>query len=245
MMDIRVAPDDWGNALVSDITQVLTSAGETLTIFFPTETLPPIEVARTTAKPITLYQRGPSGEIRVELNVEGKLWARFAYQFGHELCHILCGYANYPNPNKWFEETVCEAASLFVLGRMADTWKDRAPYPNWNDYSAALRNYRDDRIEEARLPEGASLVELFHEKELSLRNDPEQRGLNTRMAVSILPLFEASPEHWEAIDCLNAIRGNVSRPFIQYLRDWLRSSPERHREFIREIAERFGVSIEL
>ncbi len=240
-----MASDDWGDARVSDITQVLASAGETLTIFFPTETVPPIEVSRSTSDPITLFQRGPSGEKRVKLNAEVPYWAQFAYQFGHELCHILCGYADYPNPNRWFEETVCEAASLFVLGRMADTWKDRAPYPNWNDYSAALRKYRDDRIEEERLPEGASLVDLFREKELSLRDDPYQRGLNTRMAVSILPLFEASPEHWEAIDCLNAIRGNVSRPFIQYLRDWLRSSPERHREFIREIGERFGVSIEL
>src|SRR5450759_2591810 len=77
---------------------------------------PPIEVSRGISEPVTHFERGPSGEIRVELNVEGPYWAQFAFQFGHEMCHVLCEYGDYPNPNKWFEETLCETASLFVLG---------------------------------------------------------------------------------------------------------------------------------
>lgn len=244
-LEIRVARENWGDARAEDITQVLRSAGETLAVLFPGKTLPPIEVSRSASKPVTLFQRGPSGEIRVELNVEGRHWAQFAFQFGHEMGHILCGHADHPNPNRWFEETVCEAASLFVLGRMADTWKTRAPYPHWKDYSAALRKYRDERIQDAELPEGASLAGVFSENEPSLRSDPRLRSLNLKMAAQILPLFEEAPEHWEAVGSLNAVRGDASRPFAQYLRDWSRSSPEEHRAFIVMIAGRFGVSIDV
>jgi hypothetical protein len=244
-LEIRVAPGNWGDARVSDIAQVLASAGETMAIFFPDWILPPIEVSRGISEPVTHFERGPSGEIRVELNVEGPYWAQFAFQFGHEMCHILCGYGDYPNPNKWFEETLCEGASLFVLGRMAEVWKTRAPYQNWKDYSAALREYRDNRIDEQRLPEGISLADVVREKEQSLRANPLQRLLNLSMATSILPLFEAAPGHWEAVRNLNAVRGDASCSFVQYLGNWLSSSADKHGAFIRQIAGSFGVSIDL
>ena len=99
-------------------------------------------------------------------------------------------------------------------------------------------------MEKDRLPEGASLADLLREKEASLRKDPAQRALNLKMAASILPLFEEAPEHWDAVSALNAVRGDPTRPFAGYLRDWSRSAPEKHRDFIRRIAGRFGVSIE-
>ena len=241
---IRVARDGWGDAGAEDITKVLESAGGALRARFPGRALPPIEVSRTDKNPITLFQRGPAGEIRVKLNVEGCHWAQFAFQFGHELGHVLCGNVEVENPNLWFEETLCEAASLFVLGRMAESWKTAPPYPNWKDYSDALAKYRRERMEKAKLPEGATLAGWFREKEVSLRKDPRQRDLNLAMASQILPLLEEAPEHWEAVAALNAIHGDASRPFRQYLRDWSQSAAEKHRPFIRKVAERFGVSID-
>src|SRR5205823_4995898 len=90
---IRVSPEGWGDAAAADITKVLESAGESLLAFFPDRKLPPLEVSRSRTHPIVLYQRGPAGEIRVQLNVEDRHWAQFAFQFGHEMGHILCGYA--------------------------------------------------------------------------------------------------------------------------------------------------------
>jgi len=241
---IRVAREGWGDAEVGDIARVLESAGGSIAAFFPETKLPPIAVSRSSSDPITLFKRGPGGEIRVKLNVEGRQWAQFAFQFGHEMGHILCGYADYPNPNLWFEETLCETASLFVLGRMAEAWKTRAPYPNWKDYSAALRKYRDERVDKEKLPEGTTLADWFRANEAALRKEPTQRALNLKMAAALLPLFEEAPEHWEAVAGLNAIRGDAARPFAQHLRDWSRSSPEKHRAFILKIAGRFGVSLD-
>src|SRR5438132_1281700 len=134
--------------------------------------------------------------------------------------NIVCGYADSPNPNKWFEETLCEAASLFVLGRMADSWKTRPPYPNWKDYAVSLQNYRDERLAAAGLPSGTTLAAWFREREPSLRKDGTQRELNLRMAAAILPLFEESPGRWAAVASLNAVHGGADRSFPDYLRDW-------------------------
>jgi hypothetical protein len=243
MLDIRLAPDGWGAAL-PDIMKVLISAEETLTVFFPTAVFAPVEVSRGYSGPITHFQRGVDGAIRVELDVEGRKWDQFALQFGHELCHILCGYAKYDNLNAWFEQALCEAASLFVLGQMAEKWVTNAPYPNWSDYPPKLQNYRTNRIEEARLPEGVSIGDFLAIEEESLRSDANQHSQNVKVGAALLPLFEAHPQNWEVVGNLNAERGARDRSFGQYLSDWSRSSLEKHRAFIRQIAGLLAVSID-
>jgi hypothetical protein len=240
---LRVAAEGWGDASAADIAKVLQSAGESLAGQLPGLDLPPIEVSRSKESPIVLFERGPAGEIRVQLNVEDRRWAQFAFQFGHEMGHIVCGCADYPNPNKWFEETLCEAASLFVLGRMAETWKTRPPQSNWKDYAASLQKYRDERTTKAALPKGTTLASWFRPQEPSLRRDSSLRDLNLTMAVAILPLFDEAPERWAAVTILNAVHGDESRSFADCLRDWSKSSPEKHRPFIAMIADRFGVAI--
>jgi hypothetical protein len=240
MFDIEVMSDDWGDASVGDIQQVLASTAAALTAHIPRRTFPVIQVTRTTADPITLYELAPSGAIQVRLNVQDCYWAQFAFQFGHELCHILCGHSAPRDPNAWFEETICEVASLFVLGQMAEAWRTNPPYPNWASYSSSLRQYRDDRMREACLPAHKSLPEFLQENEASLRHDPHQRQLNLAMATCVIGLFEAGPKHWEAIDGLNRTRGGVSRSFAKYLNDWYSAAHENHRGFIRSIAGLFG-----
>jgi hypothetical protein len=241
---IRVTRDEWGKAPPEDVKRVLESAGESLSVYFHSRSIPPIEVSRTDMDPITLFERGPGGEIRMRLNVDGMYWAQFAFQFGHELGHVFSGNLEYSNPNLWFEETVCEAASLFVLGRLAETWKTNPPYPNWKGYSESLAAYRRERLESAKIPGGASLPEWFAPNESSLRKDPHQRAMNLAMAKVLLPLFESEPARWEAIGALNTLREGPNRAFRQYLRDWRSSADKSHRPFILAIAERFGVSLD-
>jgi len=190
---IRVASQGWGEAGTADITQVLQSAGAALASYFPDRKFPPIEVSRSSTTPITLFQRGPAGELRVKLNVEGSYWAQFSFQFAHEMGHIVCGFEEYSNPNLWFEETLCEAASLYALGRMAEGWKTRPPYPNWKSYASSLQNYRDDRMAKAKLPEGMTLAAWFRTQEPALRKDAGLRESNLKMAAELLPLLWWKP----------------------------------------------------
>jgi hypothetical protein len=245
-VDLRIAADGWGTASVQDIEAVLRSAGDTLLPRFPGLRLPVLDVSRSRNSPITLFERGPGGEIRIKLDVEDRLWARFAFQYSHELGHVLCGVEEYPNPNLWFEESLCEVASLFALARMAETWTRRAPYENWKDYAPQLRKYRDERIETAceKIPDGMTLAAWFRAKEPQLREDPHLRAANLTIAVALLPLFEEAPDHWEALRTLNAVHGDRNRPVSRYFGDWSRSSPEKHRAFIRSLADRLGAAVD-
>jgi len=105
-----------------DVEKVLHSAAVALWPYFAGRTLKPILV-EPKGGPITLYRRGPNGEYLVRLNTGDRHWAQHAYQFAHEFGHILANYDEHERRNKWFEESVCEMASLFVLRRMSETWK--------------------------------------------------------------------------------------------------------------------------
>src|SRR5689334_21229300 len=97
-LEIHVDDEGWGDAAPVDIRKVLESAGQALLAQVPDLKLPPIEVSRSRKGPLTLFESGPRGEFRVRLDVEGRGWAQFAFQFGHELCHIVCGCVDHPNP---------------------------------------------------------------------------------------------------------------------------------------------------
>ena len=53
----------------------------------------------------------------------------------------------------WFEETICEVASLFALEKMAMEWNQSAPHPNWKPYAVEFKKYAEQRISKHRLPE--------------------------------------------------------------------------------------------
>ncbi len=241
-LDIRPAAGaSWGGE-IQDVQKVLHSAAETLWPYFPGRSLEPVLV-EPKGGPITLFRRGPNGEYLVRLNTGDRLWAQHAYQFAHEFGHILANYDEYERPNKWFEESICEMASIFALRRMSETWKVRPPYPNWKDYSPALANYADERMRTAPLPPGKTLAQWYSENESQLRQEPCLRDKNTVVAVALLPLFEKQPESWEAITWLNDGAPHGTRTFARYLGDWCAHVPEKLRPLVRQIARKFAIEI--
>jgi hypothetical protein len=46
-------------------------------------------------------------------------------------------------PYQWLEEALVEAFSFRGLGRLADSWRPRPPFPNDNAYADAILEYRD------------------------------------------------------------------------------------------------------
>ena len=231
----------WGGRTV-DVEKVLYSAADQLWRYFPQRQLPTLLV-EPKGGPITLYRRGPNGEIQVRLNTGNRLWAQHAYQFAHEFGHVLANYREGEHRNKWFEESICELASLFALRRMAERWQESPPYPNWKDYSAALAKYAQERIEPARLPEGTTLAQWYQQHAAALAANPVMRDKNTVVATALLPLFEQRPEHWEAIGYLNLDRPDSSQTFRAYLVQWQSHAPASHQPFISDVARQFGLDL--
>ena len=143
-LTIRPNPEAaWG--AIENVHAVLQSTAEQLWQYFPGRRLDPILV-EPKGGPIAIYQRGPHGEYQVRLGTGDLFWAQHAYQFAHEFCHILCNYNDTAHRNKWFEESLCETASLFALRKMSKAWAVHPPYPNWKDYAKAFSAYASERI---------------------------------------------------------------------------------------------------
>lgn len=231
------------DAREADIRAVCDSAGRELWRHFPDYRLEPIIVARGKSGPITLFQRNAQREIVIQLDTAGTKWCQYAYQFAHEFCHVLCGAKKGDTSNQWFEETLCEMASLYAMRGMARTWKTNPPYPNWRDYRDSLRDYIDDTMR--RWPHTDEIVTLglpafYARHEAALRRNSTDREMNGSIAVVLLREFEARPEHWESVRWLNAKRTDAARTFDAYLSDWHDAVPEKHKPFVAKIAELFG-----
>jgi len=231
---------EW-KADIHNVQHVLNSAAEQLWQHFPERRLPPIIVAPK-GGPIVWYRRGLNREYYVQLNTGTTFWCQYAFQFAHEFCHILCNYTAEEKANKWFEESICEMASLYALRRMAETWKVKPPYPNWRDFSKHLRAYADERTTKSQLPDGTTLAAWYRQHEAALRKESCDRARNNIVAVVLLPLFEAEPQHWAAVEFLNAGAQEQPRSFQQYLADWHKHAPDKHKPFIVKIAAEFGIA---
>lgn len=241
-LELRIDPDGWGTANVRDVEAVFRSAAGQLLPHFPGVELPPIRVSAR-GGPIVLHRRGEDGSVIMRLNTGDTYWSQYAFQFAHELCHVLCRYDPDPTGNKWFEESICELASLYTLRAMGKTWQTDPPYRNWKGYAGSLTEYARKRIDAAALPDGQTLAQWYGENAEALGKNATDREKNTVVAAALLPLFERNPEHWAAVASLNAGRPARAQAFVEYLNDWQVHAPTEHRPFIRLLSERFGVAL--
>lgn len=239
---ITVNKADWGDAPVANIEAVCRSVARELVEVFPKRKLDAIVIDRSRTVPITLFKTSAKGERQVNLNVSGTYWCQFAYQFGHEMGHILCNYRNAKNPNLWFEESLCETASLFAIRRMATTWKTRPPYPVWKDYARHLGEYAEDYIRTQEKLSRETLPAWFVRNEPALRKI-ERPKIHAIAAHILLPMLEKEPKHWKALNMLNQFDASKELTFAEYLADWHGRVPDEHKPFVADIAKAFGIKV--
>ncbi|WP_425613416.1 hypothetical protein NA78x_003248 [Anatilimnocola sp. NA78] len=242
----RVDATDF-EASEADIRAVCDSAAKQLWPLFPGYDLEPFVVTRGKAGPITLYQRNDRREIVLKLDTRNSFWSQYAYQFGHEFCHVLCGFREGYRSNRWFEETLCETASLYTLRGMTRDWKDQPPYKHWSNYRDSLRDYADNVIRErkhVREIYRGGMPAFYREHEAELRKNATNRELNGAMAVVLLGYFEEEPARWEAIRWLNAQPAPKEESFADFLQRWRGAVPDRQQAFVGDIVRLYGQTID-
>jgi hypothetical protein len=239
----RIATDGWGTAGTAEIGPVLKSAAALLWKYFPHARLEPFVVVRGREGPIVHYQRNIMGEIVMKLDTQDYLWCQYTYQFSHEFCHILSGFREDAlNRNRWFEETLCEVASLFVLRRLTDAWQAQPPVEAWRSYAPEFRHYADQVMDSrSRIGDG-HLGDFYRKHRKTLENTPRERPLNGAMALPLLALLEGSPESWEAISWLNRAPSQEGDTLADYLNRWRAAVPARHRGFTGKVVKLFGLA---
>ncbi len=235
------------NASKADIHAVCRSAADQLLRHMSGLEKTTTDVSRGNQGPIVLFRRGEKGEHLIRLSTEKLYWAQYAYQFSHEICHVLCGYDEDFRGNLWFEETICEVASLYCMRRMSVEWRSNAPYENWKSYAPLLRDYTDeiernrkDYLEIIRI----GMPAYYRKHAQHLASNGTDREKNGAMALVLLAAFERQPQHWNAIRWLNSTPSPQGETFLQYISKWQRAAPSKHSAFISSIASLYGLSLE-
>jgi len=241
-LTIRVEGEGWGSVRKETIESVLYSVADELLTRLPKKLVAPIVVTHTNKNPVALYQRGENGEYRVRLHARESNWHLYAYEFAHEFCHILSNYEENVGPgvsryNQWFEEALCETASLFTLKNLAATWKKKPPTPDLSGKDKKLNRFFDLLIAEGhrQLPQHSPLAIWLASNEEQLRRNPYQRKKNELVANLLLPLFERNPESWSTLSYLNLDPGDPGNNLRDYLLNWYQNSPPQHKVFIADV----------
>lgn len=247
---LRIEAEGWGGAYPEDIRKVLESTGRELLKHIPPNKTIRIHVVPSNTVPQVDFKRAVNGEYLVRLSVKGRFWAQFAYQFGHELGHIVSHYERINdnkigNDNKWFEETVGEAASLFVLARMAETWKTDPPYMHWKSFAPALRDYLDKILKDTEIPVADKMPQWFSDNRPALKADPHLRVRNRIVAIHIFQMLERDPNQWEAFRYMNLGRPDPTNSFEGFLDNWYFSTPKNNKGFVKEVADLLGIKSKL
>lgn len=249
-LEIIVDKGKWGTASPADIRTVLLGAAAEIWRNCPGQLIRPIRVYHRTDFPLTDFSHDLRGRIKIGLASEDTRWAQMAFQFAHEFCHALAQHSaaarrawrTARHANLWFEESLCEVGSLFVLRRLAVTWQTQPPYPQWRTYAAAFGNYATDRLArpDHQLPDGVTFRDWFEHNESGLRLNGAMRAKNVVIARQMLPLFEAEPSGWDAVSYLNLGKRDAKKSLAKYFEEWRAAAPPAHSAFIGRIATLFA-----
>lgn len=142
-----------------------------------------------------IYNMGEIGH-RICLHVKDDDWWRWTYQFAHEYCHHLINgpLSGCIQGLLWFEETICELASICHLRRLivlcdvlqTDILLQYKPYVV-NCLYANLGTAQNN-CQEYLLSMADRLAEpVYH------------RGIYSNLAAAMLPLFQENPHLWKII----------------------------------------------
>jgi hypothetical protein len=186
----------------------------------------------------------------IVVDIGPQAWSQLAYQFGHELGHVMANswqpHAKSAPPCQWLEEASVEAFSLRGLSRLVQTWKQKPPFAGDNMYGDAIARYQQNIVEaygKIAAEQGAvgDLAGWFGNR----RTEIEAGGPITfwqPAALFILAEYERAPDCIEALGALNRWPGRSSVPISEYLHAWeascveLQASPQlpaRLREMLR------------
>ena len=162
-------------------------------------------------------------------------WCKLAYQFGHELGHVLCNSwgpdSKGPPPCRWLEESMVEAFSLRGLGRLATSWELNPPFPGNNAFGVAIRRYRQNAIDKyANAVDRTSYADLANWFRKSQGGDLEKSsGLGPIEGPAILAILAELEKDDTCVGDLGALNrwpARTGTPLENYLTLWTASCAE-------------------
>lgn len=161
-------------------------------------------------------------------------WCKLAYQFGHELGHVLSNswqFSAKPQPpTQWLEEALVEAFSIRGLGSLAASWRESPPFAGDSAFSSAIHHYRSDLMAKNN-SDASSAMSLAEWFKLNRDGLEYQRNVSRGPAIqAIVALFDEPFEEKtscaEELGALNRWPERTALPIRDYLLRWKRSCNE-------------------
>jgi hypothetical protein len=162
-------------------------------------------------------------------------WCKLAYQFGHELGHVLCNswqpMAKPRAPCQWLEESMVEAFSLRGLGLLAKSWEQNPPFAGDAAFANAIRQYRVNLIEKYRSAADPTLdadMGAWFRRKRSVLEHSALSVVEGPAILGILAELESDEACVEDLGALNRWPGRSGVPLEDYLTLWQASCTEIH-----------------
>ncbi len=241
---ISLQSNSWGVGNPPDILKILNSAKDVLDKAFQSGAKNELWVYQNRARgyPITLYEKGPQGQYKIEITSTDRYWSNYAYQFSHEYCHVRTNYETPTTKAMWFDEVIGEMCSLYAIRRMSEEWEVNPPYENWRSYAGSLMQYTDDIInqKENQLPAGQTFVNWFKATLPELEKNPQLRNKNAIIAIQLLPLFEEHPSLWDSLNYWNKWEQEAGANIWVAFDKWVEILPSKNRASTKKLIALFG-----
>ena len=246
---VMVVNGNWGLTSLSAIRAVLLSAYRVLVSSFEAAPKAAVHVSRWNRDyPLSVYDKRP---YQVLLTARETYWCQYVYQFSHELCRILTHFDRYKtHKHKWFEESLCELASLHVLRSLAKVWKEDPPSEVFEASAFAKhhQSYAEEVEEKTPIPSQSDLPGWLNRNIHLMEENPTCRELNRVVAVSLSGNFRQNPALWRDCGWLNCWDIRKDSTFSEYLNSWTdclrehgRNQEPRAPDVVRQL---FGVDSE-
>lgn len=218
---VTVVNGNWGLTSLSAVRAVLLSAYGVLVRSFGAAPEAAIHVSSWDRDyPYTVYDKRP---YQVFLSARDTYWSQYVCQFSHELCHILTNFDSCKkHKHKWFEESLCELASLHVLRSLATVWKEHPP-PGVYGASAFAKHhlsYAEEVERKTTIPYQSDLPVWLNGNIDRLEKNSTCRELNRIVAVSLQSSFRKNPALWRDCGWLNRWDIRKDSTFSEYLNSW-------------------------
>lgn len=167
----------------------------------------------------------------VIVNIWPSAWCQLAYQFGHELGHIICNswdQLSIPSaPCQWLEECLAEAFTLRGLSCLTESWERDPPFEGDASFAVSIRQYSARLVKqyEAQAP-NMTCAAWFRTARTVLDRKGGEAGAEGPATLGILADLKSNNACVGDLGALNRWPLRSGVPIEQYLCLWERSCTE-------------------
>ena len=248
VVQLKVADKVWGDASAQEVNLLLTYVSNVFLRLTKRQKFDAVVDHSTYPFPFTSWPPSSDHVSKIHLQVNGRFWCQFTYQYSHEMCHALAMTTNgdpSKSANEWFEESLADAASILVMKATAKRWAVTPPFYGQESYATSVAEYA--QAEEDQLTVDTTTRSKFQswfaKNRAQMISHPTDRERDHVVASVLWRILKAKPSYWPAISYLNSAKVGNDATFSAYLSGWRDSCPQAYKGFVDEIASWWGLRL--